>query len=160
MIKSSPQRVIFLSLVVAFLLTMLPVPWWAEPYMPTWVLLVYCYWSMATPERIGPVTGLCLGLLLDVQQGTILGENALALVLVSCMIGYTYPRLRMYPMMRQSMAVLFILALYLLTRLVVRVMIGTPPDGALYFASLPLSVLLWPWVFLLLRDVRRRLLPV
>lgn len=159
MMKPSPQRVIFLSLVVAFLLTALPVPVWAEPYMPMWVLLVYCYWSMAMPERIGPVIALCLGLLLDVQQGTVLGENALALVLVSCMISYTYPRLRMYPMMRQSMAVLFILALYLLVRLVVRVMIGTPPDGSLYFASLPLSVLLWPWVFLLLRDVRRRLLP-
>ena len=157
--KPSPRRAILLSLAVALLLSALPMPAWAEPYLPMWVVLVFCYWLIAMPERVGPVAALCLGLLLDVQQGNVLGEHALALVTVSFLVSCTYPRLRMYPVVRQSMAVLFILTLYLLVRLAVRVMIGAPPASLLYFAPLPLSVLLWPWVFLLLRDVRHRLAP-
>lgn len=158
-VKASPRRAILLSLGVALLLSALPVPARFEPYVPLWVLLVFCYWSMAAPDRVGPLSALCLGLLLDVQQGTVLGENALALVVVSGLISYTYLSLRMFPMIRQSMAILFLLMLYLLVRLVVRVLIGAPPTSWLYFASLPLSLLLWPWVFLLLRDIRRRFAP-
>ena len=160
MVSISLRQAILLSLGAALLLSALPVPIWAEPYVPMWVLLVFCYWSLAAPDQVGPFSALCLGLFLDVQQGAVLGENALALVVVSSLIRYTYLSIRMFPMIRQSMAILSLLVVYLLVCLLVQVMIGVPPSSWLYFAPIPLSILLWPWVFLLLRDIRRRYAPV
>ena len=155
-VQAVGRRTILLSLAIALLLSALPVPGWAESWVPMWAVLVYIYWCMARPELVGLATAFVLGLLLDVQQASVLGENALALVIVAGVVGSTYPRLRMYPLIRQAVAVSLLLSLYLLIRLGIRVMLGIPPTGWLYWAPMPMSVLLWPWIFLLLRDVRRR----
>jgi len=47
--------VIYLSLLVALVLMILPLPDWAQIYRPNWMALVLIYWSMALPKlEYGP----------------------------------------------------------------------------------------------------------
>jgi rod shape-determining protein MreD len=45
--------IIALSLVIALMLTALPLPEWAVNWRPAWVAMVLIYWCMALPERVG-----------------------------------------------------------------------------------------------------------
>ena len=74
--------VIYLSLVVALVLMILPFPDWVQIYLPNWVALVLIYWSMALPKRVGLWFAFFTGIVLDTSQGTLLGQHSLALVIV------------------------------------------------------------------------------
>lgn len=78
----TPQRgglVILLSFILAFLLTVLPLPDWARFYRPQWSTLVLIYWTLASPYRVGVGIGWATGIVIDVITGTLLGQHALAL---------------------------------------------------------------------------------
>jgi len=55
MINSAPGHhyVIYLSLLCGYLLSLLPMPEWAQIYRPQWLALILIYWCMAVPERVG-----------------------------------------------------------------------------------------------------------
>ena len=45
--------VVYLSLLVALVLMILPLPDAVQLYRPNWVALALIYWSMALPKRVG-----------------------------------------------------------------------------------------------------------
>ena len=75
--------VVWLSLLAALLLTIVPIPSAIEIYRPQWLALFLIYWTIALPERISVGHGFLFGLLLDVLTGTTMGENALSLSLIT-----------------------------------------------------------------------------
>lgn len=144
------------TFILALMLTMLPLPEWAELFRPEWVAMVLIYWCMALPERIGVGIGWTLGLLLDVVKGTLLGQNALALALVAYLTLRLHQRVRIFPLWQQALFVLILVALDQMLVLWVKGVIGQPPGSWLYWLPSLTSTLLWPWVFLILRDLRRQ----
>ncbi len=147
---------ILLSFVMALLLTLVPMPDWVDRLRPQWVTMVLIYWCMALPERVNVGTGWLLGLFLDVSQGTLLGQHALALGLTAFVTVTVHMRLRVLPLWQQSGTVLLVL---LLSRLVVdwiNGFSGHPPTDWWYLSRPLTSMLLWPWTFVILRDLRRR----
>ena len=74
--------VIYLSLILALVLMILPLPDWVQIYRPNWVALVLIYWSMALPKRVGLWFAFFTGIILDTSQGTLLGQHTLALVVI------------------------------------------------------------------------------
>ena len=74
--------VIYLSLLVALVLMIIPLPDWAQLYRPNWMALTLIYWSMALPSRVGLWFAFFSGIVLDTSLGTILGQHTLALVVV------------------------------------------------------------------------------
>ena len=109
MVESPAQGgwVIALSFALAFLFTVLPIPtglMWARP---EWVSLVLIYWVIALPQR-GVMSAFFAGLLLDALEGSMLGQNALALSVVAYLALILYQRLRQFNMMQQA-AVVFVL---------------------------------------------------
>lgn len=148
--------IIFLSFVVAFMLTAMPLPEWAVAWRPVWVVLVLIYWCMALPDRVGIATAWCVGLLLDVQQGTLLGQHALGLAVVAFVTLLMHQRARVFSLSKQAVVVSSILFIYLVLTLWVRAMIGYPPQHWNYWLPLLTSMLLWPWLFIILRDLRRK----
>ena len=88
--------VILLSFVAAYTLAVLPLPQWLLWGRPEWVALTLIYWAIALPHRVGMVTGLLLGVGLDVLEGAVLGQNAFALVVVALLSLTLYQRLRVY----------------------------------------------------------------
>ena len=150
------RLIITASFILAFMLTAMPLPDWALVWRPCWVAMVLIYWCMALPNRIGPGTGWLLGLLIDVLQGTLLGMNALGFAVIAYFVQNSYQRLRVYPLTQQALVIGFYLFMYLLISLWIRGVSDDPKINWNYWMPLVTSMLLWPWLFIVLRDMRRK----
>ena len=71
------------SLVVALLLGLLPLPGPLQPLRPFWLALVLAYWVIEAPSRAGLGLAFCVGLAADLAYGGLLGQYALRLVIMA-----------------------------------------------------------------------------
>ena len=148
--------VIYLSLVIGLILMILPLPDWAQSYRPNWVALILIYWSMALPKRVGLWFALITGLLVDTLQGTLLGQHGLALVIIMYLNLNFHQRIRVLSLAQQSLYV-FILLLICQTMIAwVEGIMGRPTSLAAFLGAPLVGMLIWPWVFVILRDIRRK----
>ena len=154
--RSNRVWVIALSFVVAFMLTAAPLPDWALPWRPAWIAMVLVYWCMALPERVGVLTGWTIGLVLDVMHGSILGQHAFGLAFVAYIAVQYHQRVRVFPLTQQAMFVASVIFFYLVMMLWIYNVLGSVTYGANYLLATLTTAVLWPWVFIILRDVRRR----
>lgn len=111
---------------------------------------------MAVPDRVGIFSGWFLGLLLDVQQSTVLGQNALGLTLIAFITIKSYQRMRVYPLSQQAILICLYLLFYELIMLLIMNYTGTSTRDWTYWMPAITSMLLWPWLFIILRDLRRK----
>jgi rod shape-determining protein MreD len=144
------------TIIVAFLLTLLPMPGWAVWLRPAWVLMILIYWTMTNPERINVGVAWIIGILLDVLQGTLMGEHALALTLVIYLVARMASQLRMYPLIQQGISIFLLVLVYQFILFCIQGFLGSMPQSWLYWSSSLTSMLLWPWVFSIMRDGRQR----
>lgn len=148
--------VIYLSLVVAVILAILPLPDWAQIYRPNWVALVLIYWSMALPKRVGLWFAFFTGLILDTSQGTLLGQHTLALVVVIFINMNFYQRIRVLALAQQAIYVFVLLLINQFIVAWVEGIMGRPTPILTFFGAPFIGMLIWPWVFVVLRDIRRK----
>jgi len=148
--------VILLTFVVALLLTIVPLPEWARYARPDWVGLVLIYWCLALPDRVGVITGWFAGLLVDLVTGTILGQHALSLTIVAYLTQRLHQRIRLFPILQQAFTVMILLILHQLLALWISRIIGRPGAPWYFWAPSLLGMLLWPVVFVMLRNMRHR----
>lgn len=144
------------SFVVAFMLTALPLPEWAVVWRPAWVALVLAYWCLALPQRIGVLTAWVVGLLLDVMHGSLLGQHALGLAAVAYIVVISHQQIRVYPLIRQALVIGSVIFLYSLSMLLIYNFFGSMRYGFDFLLAAFTSALLWPWIFIVLRDLRRK----
>ena len=147
--------VIICTLTMAIVLTLLPMPLWTIWLRPVWILMVLIYWAMMMPYQVGVGVAWITGLLVDLLTGTLLGEHALAYTLVIYFVTRMHLRLRMYPSLQQGMSILFFVLLYQFILYCVQGFVGELPASNLYWLASLTSTLLWPWLFVLLRDCHR-----
>jgi rod shape-determining protein MreD len=149
-------RIGLITTISAFMLAIMPLPDWAVEFRPDWVTLVLIYWAMASPTKIGVTIAWFAGLLLDVSYGTLMGQHAVGMVLVIYIIHMQHQRLRVASLLQQAIVIFFLLLIKQLLSLWVDGMLGRAPDSWLYFMPTITSTLLWPWTYLILRDLRRK----
>lgn len=145
-----------LTFLAAFLLSVLPVPVWAEPFRPDWVGLTLIYWCMATPARIGVGVGWTVGLILDVLYGSLLGQQALAKTLLAFVTIKLHLQLRMFPRWQQAVSVFVLIGMNYLLLIWIKSLVDQPTVKWSYLTSGIVSMVIWPWLFIILRDIRRR----
>jgi rod shape-determining protein MreD len=148
--------VIPVSLVVALILMILPIPDWAQMYRPNWIALVLIYWSMALPQRVGLWFAVFSGIVLDTSLGTLLGQHTLALVVIVFLNLNFYQRIRVLALAQQSF---YVFALLLINQVMVawvEGILGRSTPLTAYFGAPLVGMLIWPWVFVILRDIRRK----
>ena len=154
--RSHSIWVIFLSFFIAYLLAIAPFPEWAMNYRPEWVPMVLIYWTMALPYRVGIGSAWAVGLVLDVLEGTTLGVNALALVVVAYVALSLHQRMRMFSALQQSGLVLALVGLNLMLCNWLQILTGQSVSSNLVFLMAALtSAVIWPSLFQLLRQIRR-----
>jgi len=71
---------------IAFIVGAIALPSMIEMISPFWLLLFFIYWLIYSDSNVIYSSAFVLGILLDVFQGGILGQNALALVISSAFI--------------------------------------------------------------------------
>ncbi|MHB1949184.1 MAG: rod shape-determining protein MreD [Gammaproteobacteria bacterium] len=154
--SSSKWFIISVTFLGAFILTLLPMPDWTIWLRPTWILLVLIYWTMEVPYRVNVGIAWFVGILLDVLNGTLLGEHALGFILVIYIVSRIHSRLRMFPLSQQGLSIFFLVLLYLAIIYCIQGFVGNLPHGWFYWAPAATSMILWPWVYSILRDCRSR----
>jgi rod shape-determining protein MreD len=148
--------IILLTFIVSLIITLIPLPDMLRPFRPPWYTLVLIYWAMAHPERIGVGSGWMLGLIVDVMTGSLLGQHALTLSLIAYIVVKLHAQIRVFPMWQQSVAVMILLFLEPLIATWAMGISHQPPPPILYWTTPVIGMLLWPWIFIILRNSRRR----
>ncbi|NQV70760.1 MAG: rod shape-determining protein MreD [Pseudohongiella sp.] len=148
--------VILLSFFIAYLLAIVPFPEWAMIYRPEWVPMVLIYWAMALPYRVGIGFAWVVGLLLDVLEGSILGLNAMSLVILAYVTISLHQRMRMFSTLQQSGLVLALVGLNLMLCNWLQIVTAqSVPSNLMFLMAALSSAVIWPSLFQLLRQVRR-----
>ncbi len=145
------------TLLLALLLQLLPLPQSIAPLKPYWMALVLIYWAIESPERVGLGLAFALGLLGDVLAGHLLGEQSLRLTALVFIVLRFRARLRFFPIWQQSLAVLAVLLNDRVIVTMVRGFSGSPMPPLLFWLSPVVGMMLWPFLFVLIDDVRARL---
>lgn len=153
--KPRGSWVILVSIVLAYLLTLTPMPDWAGLWRPDWVGMVLIYWCMALPHRVSVGAAWSTGLLLDVLTASLLGQHALGYTLMIAVVDALHQRLRLFPRWQQAVGVFVLIATSQLPMLWARGILGQAPEDLSFLYSALTSMLLWQWLFVVLRDARR-----
>lgn len=142
------------SLLVALVLGLLPLPPFLQPFRPYWLALVVAYWVIEDPNRVGLGFAFLVGLLADLTFGSLLGEQALRLLVMAFILQRFRARLRFFPLSQQSLA---IGGLLLNDRIIVaalHMVLGKPALSAMFWLAPLAGMVLWAPVFLLLDALR------
>ncbi len=147
---------IWLSFIIALILQTTPWPGELSAFRPSWILLVVFYWVMALPHRVNVGSAFVLGLLWDLMLGSTLGVRAGMMSILVYIIALNFQVIRNLSLWQQAtlLALLSLLGKaieFSLEYLVSHVTF----DPSVLMAGV-LNFFLWPWLFFLLRRVRRQ----
>ena len=110
--RRSNWFVSFLSLGATLALASVPLPNSVAALRPDWVAVVLLYWSLMAPRQFSLMTAFWMGIALDTLTGALLGQNALALLVVVYLAEKFHLRLRVFPASQLALTVLILLGLY------------------------------------------------
>lgn len=145
-----------LTLSVALVLHIVPLPTQIDLYRPDWVLIVLSYWSMALPNRVNIGSAFLMGLCLDILLGTQLGVHSLVLSISIFVLVANYQRLRNYSVWQQSIIIGLVCSFYHLLQFWVLHLLNDIYFRYEFLLPTLSSMILWPWAFWLLRKIRRQ----
>lgn len=147
---------ILFSFLCALLINLLP---WQAAFAnlaPDFVALCLVYWVLNQPRRVGVGTGFFLGILMDVGDGAVLGQHALAYTLIAFLTLWRQRQMAVAPFWQQAIAALGLLLLSQFCMQLVRLVLGDSWVGWGYFVSPLISAVLWtPFSNLMMMHQRR-----
>lgn len=141
---------------MALMLSIVPMPDTAAAYRPDWVALTLIYWSISVPRSCSVGTAWIAGIVLDVAQGTLLGQHALALSVITYVTAKFHLQLRVFPLSQMMATVMALLALYQFLLFWINGVAGTYAEVVYYWGPVVSGTLLWPVVAMFLSGIRYR----
>jgi len=154
MSRKSNGWVLPVSLLLALLLGLVPLPATMQPLRPYWLALVLAYWVLEEPEKIGVGVAFMLGLVADLAFGGLIGEQAMRLVILAFILDRFRPRMRFFPLSQQALAVCGLLLNDRVVSLVIHVVLGAVQLPWTYWVAPLLGMLLWAPLYLVLDALR------
>jgi rod shape-determining protein MreD len=130
--------------------------WGRAAWSPDLLALLLAFWTIHQPQRIGIGIAFCFGLLLDVHQGAMLGQHALAYTLLSFLSIAIHRRLLWFTVPSQAFQVFPLFAAAHAIELAVRMLSGSNFPGLPMLLAPVLESLLWPVVSVILLMPQRR----
>ena len=147
---------IIVSIVVALMLTITPLPEPVEPFRPDWVALTLIYWSMTFPKSYSVGSAWIVGIVLDVAQGTLLGQHALGLCLVVYIAVKFHLQLRQFPLTQLTATVFALLALYQFILFWINGVAGVSSPAVTYWGPVISGTIIWPLISSAYAGLRQR----
>ena len=151
------RSLIFLTIIAAMLLSLLPLPAALLPFKPYWLAMVMIYWSLETREIISLGLAFLVGLFLDILSSSLMGLHALSLVIMVFLVQRFRSRLRFFPPWQQALSVLALLVNDRIILIWIIVLLGEPLPTWKYWLPPLVGMAIWPWLFLLLDRIRLRM---
>ena len=145
---------IALTLLGAVLLEMLPGG--RHPAAPDLLALVLVFWNVHQPRRVGVGFAFAFGLVMDVHQGAVLGQHALAYTLLSYLAITVHRRVLWFTVPAQALHVLPVFFAAHVVALVARLAAGGMFPGWAVLLAPAFEALLWPLVVVVLLAPQRR----
>ena len=147
---------VILTIIVSIMLVVMPLPDWAEPFRPDWVALTLIYWAMMMPRTWSVGSAWLVGIVVDVAQGTILGQHALALCFIVFVTVRFHLLMRVFPMQQLTATVFALLALYQFILFWINGAAGIDVPLSSYWGPVITGTLFWPIVMAFLSGIRMR----
>jgi rod shape-determining protein MreD len=153
---SASQRILLpvraSTILGSFALAMLAnfLPWKNVALAPDFVALVLVFWCVRQPRLVGLGAGWLLGLLMDVGNGVLMGQHALAYSLLAFASITLSRRILWFPLWGQALHVTALLLLAQATSALVRLAAGAEFPGWQIAIGPLIGALLWPLVSTLL----------
>jgi rod shape-determining protein MreD len=138
-----PARSWFIYLSLAMALALNLIPFGRQFGIPDWLALTLAFWCIHQPLKIGMGASFFFGLLMDVADASVMGQHALAYVLLAFAAGGLSRRVLWFPLAQQALHVLLLLFGTQMVMLLVRLATGAEFPGLLYFLSSFVGVLFW-----------------
>ncbi len=142
------------SIILAMLLALVPLPTLLVPLRPYWLALVLAYWVIETPDRMGLGLAFSIGLIADLMMGSILGEQALRLAVMAFILQRFRARIRFFPLSQQALAIGGLLFNDRIIDAAIHLMAGEPLLPWSYWWAPLLGMALWLPMYVLLDAVR------
>lgn len=154
--RASRRMPVLFTLIVGLMLTMLPLPAAIEAFRPDWMALLIIFWAMQLPRTWSVGTAWIIGIVLDVSQGTLLGQHALGLCVVAFVTVRFHLLMRVFPLTQLTATVFPILALYQFLLFWINGVAGVNAPAVTYWGPVISGTLLWPVVMMFLSGMRYR----
>ena len=146
---------IWMTLAGAFLLDLLP--WGQAVWVPDFFAVTLVFWNVHQPRKVGMGIAFVFGLLMDVHNGALFGEHALAYTLLSYGAITLHRRIQWFPVGSQSIYVFMLLLVAQLASAAIRLWAGGASPGWWFgLLASALGAAIWPLINSLLLAPQRR----
>ena len=140
--------------IIALIVGVISLPSVLEIVSPFWMLIFFIYWIIYTDTKVPYLFALILGLLADILQGSILGQNALALIISSAFIFNVKKSFYVSNLTTQQVYVFFASLIYLIALTLTHIAIQGFDFSWLILLSPFTGSIIWPFVRLLLAKLK------
>ena len=130
--------------------------WGRATWTPDVLAVVLVFWTVHQPLRVSIVAAFVFGVLMDVHQGALLGQHALAYTVLSYLAITIHRRLLWFTVPSQAAQVLPLFAVAHAVELGARMLAGGNFPGFGVFIAPLLEAVLWPLATVLLLMPQRR----
>jgi rod shape-determining protein MreD len=153
--RMSPA-LLWVTIIGATGLAIVPLPALVEPFRPPWVTMVLIYWCLMWPRLCGILTAFTAGLALDVLYGNLLGQHALSLSAVAYLTLRFHLQIRIFPLWQLTMTVFMLMTIDAFLVFWIDGISGYPGGGAARWTPVLAGGVAWAPVMAVLDALRLR----
>jgi len=154
MTKNNPLLLLTKMTIIALIIGAISLPSILETISPFWMLIFFIYWIIYTDTKMVYLLAFILGLLTDILQGSILGQNALALLISSAFIFNVKKSFYVSNLTTQQVYVFFASLIYLIPLILTHLVIQGFDFSWLVILSPFTGSIIWPLVRLFLAKLK------
>ena len=150
-----PYTLLVLGFFVAISMWLVPLRSDLTFWRPSFVLLLVVFWLFRKPEHLGLMFAWCVGLIIDLLFGEVLGQHALAMSVAAYLVVGQQQRRHHFKLLYQCGFVAIVVLAYELVLLTVRLMMEDVDNILPSFYTALSSAMLWPVLFIVLQKIYR-----
>ena len=154
MTKKNSHLLLTKITIIALIIGAISLPSGLETVSPFWMLIFFIYWIIYTDTKALYLFALIIGLLTDILQGSILGQNALALLISSAFILNVKKSFYVSNLTTQQVYVFFASLIYLIALMLTHLAIQGFNFNWLIILSPFTGSIIWPLVRLFLAKLK------
>jgi rod shape-determining protein MreD len=148
---------LFLSMCLGFILQYLPLASFMQWFVPEWVLMMFIFWQIQKPELLNFWWVWPLGLLMDVQQGTLLGMHVVSFAVVLYVLQMMHQRIRMFNVAQQGGTIFLLVCAFQMAGYWGLLLVEDSNKPLSLWTPALVSAVVWPWLQLVLSSTQRKL---